>query len=173
MFPHAKIPNLRSVFLLGESSHSCYLSPYCVPFAVPSNLKASGVPQASCDQSRAEAVAPSQKNNFTKHGKQLLFSTIILQGQSPCGKQLFSPVLALDRVTLLDAHNSMERCLAHMGAALHQGWGITRAMAAFLTIVTILSIVTTRQRLLSVQADSFSVVFTVSAPSSLHRGIRA
>lgn len=40
-------------------------------------------------------------------------------------------------------------------------------MIAFLTIVTIISIVTTWQRFLFVQADSFSIMLTVSAPSSL------
>lgn len=63
-------------------------------------------------------------------------------------------------MTLLDAYNTRGCCVT-------SGLGITRAMIAFLTIVTIISIVTTWQRFLFVQADSFSIMLTVSAPSSL------
>lgn len=51
------------------------------------------------------AAKPLQQNNSTDDGRQLLVSTMILQGQRTSSKQLFILMSTADTVTLLSSYN--------------------------------------------------------------------
>lgn len=61
-------------------------SPSLLWFAIH---RASGVPEMSCDQSHGMATMPLEQNSSTDPGKQSLFSTRTLQGQSTSKKEQF------------------------------------------------------------------------------------
>lgn len=50
----------------------CSFSPYCVGFSAPSNPRASGKPEVSCDQNHAQAVISPQKKQSCKLQKTII-----------------------------------------------------------------------------------------------------
>lgn len=91
-------------------------SPLFVSFAIRDNPRASGVPKSSCDQSHVKAAMPLEKQFYktlkiiTVFNKDsLLFSTIILQGQSTSRKQVFILMSTPDTSILLSFYSSLCR----------------------------------------------------------------
>lgn len=77
-FPHTKVlPNLYGSL---KKRISCPHDFSPLSFAVHSNPRASGAPEASYDQIQVKAAMLFQINSSTNRGKQ--FSTMTLQGQS-------------------------------------------------------------------------------------------
>ena len=84
-------PSSNSHILLKGASHApMTLVLYYVAFAIYNDTRVSGVPEVSCDQSQVMGclLCPSGKQFYLLiTGKQSLFSTRILQGQSTSKKK--------------------------------------------------------------------------------------